>query len=101
MCGKVIMMFIVFWEYEPIHADVVFRKLKIIQEEKKGDPKKFPLIHSGPYHFSGEFKGIIICEIDYDERQIFNLHSYLQPEVLLNFVPLLDLESVKGMIKWN
>ena len=51
----------------------------------------------GPYFFSGESRGIAICETDIDE-QIVNLHLYFQPELNLSFVPIVDVDTAFDLI---
>jgi hypothetical protein len=86
-----------FWDYDPKDLEVVIEKKNKLVEMRKEHPEKYPDIICGPFLYSGESKGLTICLATNDE-QIVNLHLYYQPELELNFMPVVDLKTALEII---
>ena len=91
------MKFVVFWEYNSEDLKTVIEKFLKLEKLNKKNPQKYPTNVSGPFLFTGEFKGITVCEAENDE-QIVNFHKYCQPEVKLSFFPVNDLKTTYNLI---
>ncbi|NHJ38540.1 MAG: hypothetical protein FK731_00805 [Asgard group archaeon] len=94
------MKFIMFWDYDPKDLVVVLEKMKKLVELQKENPQKYPEIICGPFLYSGESSGLTICLATNDE-QIVNLHLYYQPELELNFMPVVEIDTALKIIKKN
>ena len=92
------MKFIMFWDYDPDKLETVLEKKNKLIELRKENPEKYPEIICGPFLYSGESKGLTICIATNDE-QIVNLHLYYQPELELNFMPIVDVDTALKLIR--
>jgi hypothetical protein len=86
------------WEYDPEDLETVIEKIEELGEKQKKSPEKYAKIICGPYFFNGESKGLTICQAENDV-QLFNLHFYFQPELDIQFIPLLEREELKKLLQ--
>jgi hypothetical protein len=85
------------WNYDLDKLEQILLKIKALDDKRKEHPEKYPVMICGPYFFSGESRGIAVCETDNDV-QIINLHMYFQPELDLSFVPIVDTETAFELV---
>ena len=83
------MKYILYWEIDPDRLDEALVKLGRVVPDESG---KFPKKLSESYSLGGEFRGFRLVEATPEQQT--NLMVNVAPEMLVNFVPIIEFPKV-------
>ena len=83
------MKYILYWEIDPNRFDKAMEKLSRVVPDESG---KFPKKLSESYSLGGQFKGFRLVKATHEQQT--NLMVNVMPEMLVNFVPIIEFLKV-------